>query len=57
MTKRQIIDRIARLNRSAAPEFLAQFNEEDLLAYLRQLCELRLERRRKRLSRPLRAVG
>ena len=48
MTKRQIIDRIIRLNRSATPEFLAAFSEKDLLAYLRQLCATQIERRRER---------
>ena len=37
MTKRDIIDRIVELNRSARPEFLSRFTEADLLAYLRQL--------------------
>ena len=37
MSKREIIDRIMRLNRSARPEFLADFKEEDLRAYMRNL--------------------
>lgn len=45
MTKRELIDRIMRLNRSARAEFLASFTEQDLRDYLRQLKELALERR------------
>lgn len=37
MTKRQTIDEILSLNRTAAPEFLAEFDVEDLEAYLRRL--------------------
>ncbi len=37
MTKRQLIDDILLLNRSAKPEFLAQFDAEELDAYLRHL--------------------
>ena len=37
MTKRQIIDDILSLNRSAKPEFLSQFDTEELDAYLRHL--------------------
>ena len=40
MSKREIIDQIIGLNHSAKPEFLAQFSEHDLGAYLRQLREL-----------------
>ena len=40
MTKRELIERIIRLNASAKPEFLAQFCERDLRAYLRQLRDL-----------------
>jgi hypothetical protein len=47
MSKRQIIDRIMHLNLSATPEFLAQFDESDLLAYLRQLCEVEFEQQQK----------
>lgn len=46
MTKREMIDQIQRLNASAKPEFLADFEEEDLLAYLHQLKELERDRRR-----------
>ena len=37
MTKRQIIDDIIVSNPTAPPEFLAQFNQNDLLQYLRHL--------------------
>ena len=37
LTKREIIDRITELNRSADPGFLAQFSADDLLEYLRHL--------------------
>ncbi len=37
MTKRQTIDEILSLNHTAAPEFLAEFDVEDLQAYLRRL--------------------
>ncbi|NLF30856.1 MAG: hypothetical protein GX591_08225 [Planctomycetes bacterium] len=41
MTKRQLIDDILLLNRSAKPEFLAQFDVQELEAYL---CHLQLAR-------------
>lgn len=37
MTKRQIIDEIIQINRSAKAEFLAQFDAEELDAYLQHL--------------------
>ena len=40
MVKRQLIDQIMKLNISAKPEFLAQFTEDELRAYLRQLRDL-----------------
>ncbi|MBN1392402.1 MAG: hypothetical protein JW947_06315 [Sedimentisphaerales bacterium] len=43
MSKREIIDRICEINKSARPEFLADFSEEDLYTYLRNLMELHLE--------------
>lgn len=46
MSKRDMIDRIRRLNPSARPEFLAEFEESDLLEYLRQLSELEHEQMR-----------
>jgi len=45
MTKRELIEQIMRLNRSARAEFLARFSQEELLDYLRQLRELSIERR------------
>ncbi len=43
MDKRELIDRICEINRSAKPEFLAGFSEEDLSDYLKHLMELSLE--------------
>jgi hypothetical protein len=43
MSKRELIDCICEINRSAKPEFLASFSEEDLSAYLEHLMELDLE--------------
>ena len=40
MMKRELIEQIRKLNVSAKPEFLAQFSEPDLRAYLRQLRDL-----------------
>ncbi len=43
MSKRELIDCICEINKSAKPEFLASFPEEDLKAYLEHLMELDLE--------------
>ena len=43
MSKRELIDCICEINRSAKAEFLADFSEEDLSAYLEHLMELDLE--------------
>ena len=43
MTKRELIDCICEINKSAKPEFLATFTEEELTAYLEHLMELDLE--------------
>ncbi len=43
MSKRELIDRICEINKSAKPEFLANFYEEDLSAYLEHLMELEVE--------------
>jgi len=43
MSKRELIDYICELNRSAKPEFLVNFSEEELNAYLEHLMELDLE--------------
>ena len=37
MTKRQIIEEIMEMNRSARAEFLASFSERELLDYLEHL--------------------
>jgi len=43
MSKRELIDCICEINRTAKPEFLANFSEEDLNNYLEHLMELDLE--------------
>lgn len=43
MSKRELINYICEINRGAKPEFLANFTEEDLTAYLEHLMELDLE--------------
>ena len=43
MSKREIIDFILEINKSAKPEFLAQFSVEELDIYLEHLMELDLE--------------
>jgi hypothetical protein len=43
MNKRELIDRICEINKSAKPEFLVNFSEEDLRTYLEHLMELNLE--------------
>jgi hypothetical protein len=43
MSKRELIDYICKINKSAKPEFLANFPEEELNAYLEHLMELDLE--------------
>ncbi len=43
MSKRELIDCICEINKTAKPEFLANFSEEDLNAYLEHLRELDLE--------------
>ncbi len=43
MEKRELIDYICKINKTAKPEFLATFSEEDLNAYLEHLMELDLE--------------
>ncbi len=42
MTKKELIDCICEINKSAKPEFLADFSEEELSAYLERLMELEL---------------
>lgn len=43
MTKRELIDYICTINKTAKPEFLANFAEEELNAYLEHLMELDLQ--------------
>jgi len=43
MGKRELIDCIREINKSAKPEFLADFSEEELTAYLEHLMELDLK--------------
>jgi hypothetical protein len=43
MSKRELIDMICQINRSARPEFLANFSREDLDLYLEHLLELDLD--------------
>ena len=43
MCKEELIACICEINRSAKPEFLAQFTEEELQTYLERLMELDLE--------------
>ena len=44
MSKRELIECICEINKSAKPKFLANFSEEDLNAYLEHLMELDLEK-------------
>jgi hypothetical protein len=44
MSKRELIDCICEINRSAKPEFLAMFSAEELNDYLEHLMELDLEK-------------
>lgn len=40
MSKRELIDCICKINKSAKPEFLARFSEQELDKYLENLLEL-----------------
>ena len=44
MSKRELIDCICEINRSAKPEFLAIFFEEELRDYLDHLMELNTDK-------------
>lgn len=44
MSKRELIDCICQINKSAKPKFLANFSEEDLDEYLEHLLELDLDK-------------
>jgi len=39
MDKKELIDRICEINKTAKPEFLARFSEQELSAYLEHLME------------------
>jgi len=43
MSKRELIDCICEINKTARPEFLSRFSEEELRLYLEHLMELDLE--------------
>jgi hypothetical protein len=43
MSKRELIDCICEINKTAKAEFLANFSEEELKEYLEHLMELDLE--------------
>jgi hypothetical protein len=43
MDKKELIECIREINRSATPEFLASFSEEQLRAYLDHLMEVDVE--------------
>ena len=43
MSKRELIDCICEINKSAKPEFLANFPEKELGLYLEHLMELNLK--------------
>jgi len=43
MDKIELIECIREINKTAKPEFLARFSEEELKAYLEHLMELNLE--------------
>jgi len=56
VSKHDIIDHIRRINTSAQEEFLTSFSDEDLLAYLHQLQELRREELHRRNGEPALAL-
>jgi len=43
MDKSELIESIREINKTARPEFLAEFSEEELNTYLEHLAELSLE--------------
>jgi len=43
MDKRELIDCICEINKTARPDFLAQFSEDELNIYLEHLMELDLQ--------------
>ena len=50
MSKRELIDEILRVNRTAKPEFLAEFGEKDLQAYLDRVCVITAEQVQTRIT-------
>jgi hypothetical protein len=42
MDKKELVERICEINRTAKPEFLARFSERELSAYLDHLMESNL---------------
>ena len=50
MSKRELIDEILRVNRTATPDFLARFAESELKAYLDRVCETFSERIKTRVK-------
>jgi hypothetical protein len=57
MSKPEIISHIRRINTSAQTEFLASFSDEDLLAYLHQLQELKRDQLNHRDQEPALAAA
>ncbi|MCG3138473.1 MAG: hypothetical protein HJJLKODD_02338 [Phycisphaerae bacterium] len=60
MDKRQLINAIMEINRTARPDFLIQFDEEELHAYLTRLRRIEHELQREReglLLEPSPALG
>jgi len=43
MSKKELIDCICEINKSARPEFLDEFSEDELSAYLEHLMDLNIE--------------
>ena len=43
MSKRELIECICEINKTAKPEFLSGFGDEDLQTYLEHLMDLNLE--------------
>ncbi|MBI4578532.1 MAG: hypothetical protein HY718_02450 [Planctomycetes bacterium] len=57
MSKRETIDRIRQFNPTARPEFLAAFEEAELLAYLHQLQEVDREQQERPTRSPREAMA
>ncbi len=50
MSKRELINAILQHNRTAAPEFLAKFQECDLKAYLERVIQVHVEATKNRAA-------